>query len=174
MASVPPSPVQDSLMLHHLFPRFKFIGTTDFWLIMPSSFAHISCALPGIERSLGGLPYPNLKNYVEALLDTQNGVDLEDLIDAADLSEQWGEVNIDLDRDIDIGWAKQQNAKQREAHGEEMNSLCEDPRPRRVEWERIVRKKVHRLGYKLTSATHATRWRRHGSRDPRTRPRERF
>lgn len=78
---------------------------------MPSSFAHVSCESSGIKRSLGGLPYPNLKNYVEALLDTQSGADLEDFIDAADLSEEWGEANIDLDCDIDTEWAKQQNAK---------------------------------------------------------------
>ena len=41
--------------------RFKFIGTTDFWVIAPSSYAHISCEPSGIERSLGGLPYPSLK-----------------------------------------------------------------------------------------------------------------
>lgn len=94
MASVPPSPGRDRdrLWLHHLFARFKFIGATDFWLILPSSFAHVSCESSGIERSLGDLPYTTLKNYVEALLDTQNLVDLEDLVDAADLSKEWGEL----------------------------------------------------------------------------------
>ena len=162
-----PSPMIDTHRLLHIFPRFKHIGTIDFWLILPASYAHVSCEPSAIEKSLGGLPYPNLKNYAESLLDSQNGVDLEDLIDGMDLSEQWGEENIDLDRDIPIDWARQRNMKQMEVNGRIVSELSEEPRARRFDWGRLVRNKLPRLGYKHISATHATRWRRHGSKDPR-------
>ena len=155
-----------------MFPRFKLVGTTDFWVIHPSSYLHVSCKTQNIERSPNGLPYPKLPNYVEALLDTQNGVDLADLIDAADLSEQWGEESIKLNQDIDTAWAKQQNGMQCQIYGTVRYALSEVPEPRRVLWTQVVRKKVSRVGHKRSTATHATRWRRHGSKDPCRRLRE--
>ena len=169
--SVEPSPVRSVRMMVQLYPRFKLIDTTDFWVILPASYAHISCEPSAIEHSLGGLPYPTLKNYAECLLDTQNGTDLEDLIDAQDLSEGWGEENIDLECDIDVEWAKEQLQTQRKVHGDVISPLSVRPRPRRVDWQRLVRNKVPRLGFKRSPATHATRWRRHGSGDPRRRQR---
>lgn len=141
LAAVPPSPVKDRLRLRHMFPRFKLIGTTDFWVIHPSSYLHVSCKPQSIEKSLNGLPYPKLPTYVEALLDTQNGVDLADLIDAADLSEEWGEENIKLDQDIDTAWAKQQNDMQCQTYGTMRYALSEVPEPRRALWTRLVCRK---------------------------------
>jgi len=39
--------------------------------------------------------------YAQSLIDTKNSVDLQDLIDGMNLSEEWGEENLDLEGTTD-------------------------------------------------------------------------
>ena len=118
----------------------------------------------------GGLPYPKLPVYVQSLMDTKTGVDLEDLIDGMDLSEEWGEQNLDLEGYTDTKWLEGYFGAFREDGRDEM-FISIDPTPvsRRQMWQEFVRNKQRRMGWKYPPEVYATRFRRHGSKDPRIR-----
>lgn len=120
----------------------------------------------------GGLPYPKLEGYAQSLIDTKNELDLKDLIDGQDLSLEWGEKNLDLDGYTDSEWAKKYVDDLIEDGVDEMFIFI-DPKPisRRSLWKEFVENKQKRMGWKYSSETHATRWRRHGSEDPRSKDR---
>ena len=166
-----PSPMGGESILLRSFPRFKATNSTDFWVLVTASFAHIPCDSASIERSKGGLPYPSLTVYAKSLLDTQNGVDLEDLMDGMVLSEEWGERYLDLDEEIDVEWAKNQIAVYKRAGVGALffSSLDIEPRKRRLDWQQLSRNTEARLGFKRSRALHLTRFRRIGSQDPRSR-----
>lgn len=114
------------------------------------------------------LPYPKLHVYAQSLIDTQNGVDLEDLIDGMDLTEEWGEQNLDLEGDTDSQWA-QERGEALTADGAKFTVINPNAVPRRQYWQESVRNKKRRLGWKYSPEMYATRFRRHGSKDPRLR-----
>ena len=156
-------------VLLRTFPRFKAKKSTDFWVLVTASFAHMPCEPGNIEKSKGHLPYPSLAVYAQSLLDTQNDVDLEDLVDGMNLSEEWGEQHLDLDKDTDVQWARRQIAVYIETGIDEMFvSLDTEPRKTRVDWQRVSRNTEARIGFKKSTALYATRFRRHGSKDPRS------
>ena len=103
-------------------------------MLVTASFAHIPCDPGNIEKSKGGLPYPSLVAFAQSLLDAQNGAELEDLMDGMNLSEEWGEQNLELDEEIDVQWARGQIARYREAGVDEMFvSLNTEPKKRKVD-----------------------------------------
>jgi len=57
-------------------------------------------------RSQKGIPYPKLDVYIQSLIDTYNMVALHDVIDGSDVSEDWGEKNLELTGTIDVHWIK--------------------------------------------------------------------
>lgn len=149
------------------FPRFKVVGQCVFWVIVTASYCNLPCNTTNIVKSIGGLPYPKLSVYAQSLLDTQNGTDLEELIDGMDLSEQWGEKNLYLDADIDVEWARRRkDAVQVIGGNPAFLGLSTTPRQRRVAWQASVRRKEARMGLKKPVELYATRWRRHESQDP--------
>ena len=46
-----PLPLRRPDSLDHKYPRFKAIGRTDFWLLLPASYGHIVCEPDNIEWS---------------------------------------------------------------------------------------------------------------------------
>lgn len=58
-----------------------------------------------------GAPYPNLEVFAQSLLDTQRLVDLTDLVDGMNLTEEWGEQHLDLDKTSDVLYAEKKNEK---------------------------------------------------------------
>ena len=162
-------PVQPT-SLSHTFPRFKVIGVDLYFIIVPASDVHVNCTSSNIERSHSGVPYPKLAPFVQSALDRNDGVALCDLIDAQDLTEEWGEANLDLEGTIDVEWAKRKNTALSSSGVESVVSLCSTaPIPRSKVWERCVRNKTRRLGFKNSKELYATKYRRHGSIDPRLR-----
>ena len=151
------------------YPRFKVVGQSDFWIIVTASYCNIACESANIVKSMGGLPYPKLSVYAQSLLDTQNETDLEELIDGMDLSEEWGEENLNLDGNLDIGWAQRRKDAVRKIGGNPIFlGLSTTPKERRAAWQALVRRKRARMGVGKPAALYATRWRRHGSQDPTT------
>lgn len=107
---------------------------------------------------------------MQSLLDTKSGVDLEDLIDGMDLSEEWGEQNLDLEGHTDTEWLEGIiDALQKDGRDEMSIWIDPDPVPRRQLWQEFVQNKQRRMGWKYPPEIYATRFRRHGSKDPRTR-----
>ena len=56
----------------------------------------------------------------------RNWTDLENLVDAMYLTEQWDEDDVGLDRDIDVEWAKRQHMRQSEVPSEVIYQLTEN------------------------------------------------
>ena len=48
-----PLPLKRPDLLNHKYPRFKAIGRTDFWLLLPASYCHIVCEPNNVEWSQG-------------------------------------------------------------------------------------------------------------------------
>lgn len=48
-----PLPLRRPDLLNYKYPRFKAIGRTNFWLLLPASYCHISCEPDNIEWSQG-------------------------------------------------------------------------------------------------------------------------
>lgn len=95
-------------------------------------------------------------------------MDLEDLIDGMKPSEEWGEQNLDLEGYTDIVWLENFYEAFREDGVDEM-FISIDPTPveRRKMWKEYVGAKQRRMGWKYSKEVYATRFRRHGSGDPR-------
>ncbi|KAL4967534.1 uncharacterized protein BDV14DRAFT_197900 [Aspergillus stella-maris] len=171
-----PSPHCAPTSLNYKYPRFKSQGFMAFWVVVPESYCHIDCKPKNIEWSLGGLPYPKLHVLVQAAIDTKEGVELEDLIDGMNLTEEWGEDNIDLDGTTDTQWLENRHRAVcedfRERGLDEMLIFL-DPAPafRREIWKHSVQNKKKRLGWERSPEKYATQYRKHGSPDPRTRNR---
>ncbi|KAJ9222237.1 hypothetical protein DTO169C6_5366 [Paecilomyces variotii] len=170
-----PLPLKRPDSLNHKYPRFKAIGRTDFWLLVPASYYNIDCRPENVEWSKGGLPFPKLEVYAQSLIDIKNGVDLQDLIDAQDLSVEWGEENLNLEGSTCVEWAKRRIDALKE-DGVPAHFIFIDPTPvsRRKIWQEYVENKQKRMGWKYPPEIYATRWRRHGSKDPRTKDRPGF
>lgn len=99
-----------SQSLLHTFPRFKISGIRDFFTLIPSRDPHIICEPSNIERSQTVLPYPKLEITAQAFLDTYDELALSDLVDAMDLSTQWGHEYLDLTGTTDTDWAEWKNS----------------------------------------------------------------
>ena len=118
----------------------------------------------------GGLPYPKLPVYVQSLMDTKTGVDLEDLIDGMNLSEEWGEKNLDLEGYTDTKWLEGYfDAFQEDGCDEMFIPIDPTPVSRHQMWKEVVQNKKRRMGWKYPPEKYATRFRRHDSKDPRLR-----
>ncbi|XHG04018.1 hypothetical protein AWENTII_007302 [Aspergillus wentii] len=152
---------------YHMYPRSKASGRLDFWLLVPASSYHLTCEPANVEWSLGGLPYPKLPVFVQSCIDSKDGVGLEKLIDAMDLSEEWGEENLELDGDTDTEWLKRRVELLRADGNGRYRFINRAPVSRRKMWKEYVGNKQRRLGWKRPPEIYATQYRRHGSKDMR-------
>ena len=159
--------------LRHNHPRFKCDGTKVTCTISSSQYYHIDCDRPNIEKSPHtALPYPTLPVFAQSLLDTENMVDLEDLIDGMNLDLEWGKKNLDLSGYTDTAWKRWKvDALLEDGEDPLLIYMSRTERSRQALWERCVNKREDRLGWKYPKEIWATRFRRHGSEDPRTRKR---
>ena len=157
--------------LHHTYHRFQWPNTWVSLCIVPSTDAHIDCIAINFERSHSGLPYPKLDVFAQSLLDTNNGVDLADLIDGMDLQVDWGEQNLNLDNSTDVEWTEKQNEKIMASVDYDENRVLlqyfSGPTSRRELWQRLVAGKERRMGPELPEGWFSTRFRPINSPDPR-------
>ncbi|KAK8004100.1 hypothetical protein PG989_003819 [Apiospora arundinis] len=170
------SPIPMDLL--HIFPRFHLKGVHFLFFIVPTSDWLLGCDEAKCEMSFMGLPYPKLEYFAQSLLDTQRLGDLEDLVDGMNLSEEWGEEHLDLDRTSDVGHARWKNEQIRASIPEtpysELMEMDEYPKPLRPIWQDIVRKKKSRIGLELSKDHYHTRFCAIGRGDPRLRERTAF
>lgn len=126
--------------------RFKCVDLCLFFLLVPAREVCIDIEKKAsIVRGKTGLPFPSLPTFVQSLLDSHNLLDLEDIIDAMDLSEEWAAENgVNLP-----------------------DGSYPGPHSLKAQWERIARTKQKRMGLKYNPRIYASRYRRHRERDPR-------
>ena len=150
-------------------PRFKFLNTNLFFVIVSAHDCHIACRSVNFELGQTGMPFPRLDIFAQSLLDTNNRVDLEDLVDSMNLSMEWGEGNLDLDGTTDVAWANLKIGAL-EKEGKNMHDLNSTPESKRTIWQSTVSADRKRLGqgWKYNAAYETRFWKR-GQRDPRRR-----
>ena len=155
---------------NHLYPRYKVTGVVCFLVILSSKSCHLPCTFETIEYGQSGLPFPKLDTFAQCLLDTENGVDLDDLIDGMNLSPEWGEQHLSLSGDTDVAWAKWKNDILAQPHSGKMRFWSETPTSIRELWmkESSADRKRRGQGWKFNEAMETRFWRR-GQKDPRQR-----
>ena len=145
--------------LLHTFPRFKLKGFRFFFYLIPSDDQHLVCEPKNIELSGNNLPYPTLPILAQSFVDTLDRLSLADLIDGMDLSEEWGQENLDLSGTNDIAWATKKNAVL-EAKSRAGGSISERAVSRREIWNDSAKDRRTRGGpYKYPPDVYATRFR---------------
>ncbi|KAK2818408.1 hypothetical protein FQN49_007928 [Arthroderma sp. PD_2] len=157
----------------HIYPRFKVKGFDLSFIILPSDDYHFECTPSNIERSYKGLPYPKLAPFTQAVLDSNNMHYLTDLVDGMNLTEEWGQQNLELSGTRDIAWIRRKNAKVRRLIPDPDESCWyelpegEEGLTRKDTYENIVRTKERRIGVECPKEVYATRFCGHGDGDPR-------
>jgi len=128
------------------WPRFKVVGVQLFTLLVPADEVRFSIEQENsVVRGKTGLPFPSLPAFVQSLLDSKNLTDLADLIDGMNLDEDWAAKN-----------------------GVEVS---DQPYPEvlaspKWAWEKFTRSRHTNMGWKCDPKIYATRYRKHGDRDP--------
>lgn len=120
------------------------------------------------EWSWAGLPYPKLHLFVRSATYTRDDVALADAIDGMDLSEEWGFTNLNLTYQDDTRWAKWANEKMENTNTiATLDKIPTNAFDSKEIWHRSVAGKQRRGGWKYPKDVDATRFRMHGSKDPR-------
>ena len=160
--------------LYQTYPRFKKIGVDLRFILIPSEDCHLDCLPSKVERSQMGLPYPKLEIFAQSLLDRMEGVDLEDLVDGMNLSEEWGLENLDLDKTNDIDWINRMESKIRAALPDPSRVSMRTTRPFFLKdmWTSTVASKQRRLGPECSKDVYLTRFCTRNRGDPRLRARD--
>lgn len=123
------------------------VGTKLFVLLVPADEVRFAIDKEdSIVRGKTGLPFPSLSAFVQSLLDSKNLLDLEDIIDAMNLDDEWAAAN-------GIGISDQPYPGVQGS-------------PKRA-WEKSTRTRQTRMGWKYDPNIYATRYRTHDHRDPR-------
>ncbi|KAL5903102.1 hypothetical protein ACKVV7_011410 [Pyricularia oryzae] len=168
----PASPIMPQPMsLIHTYTRLKRVGIDVRFVLVPSFDMHIEITPENIVRSTNYLPYPKLEVLVQSLLERNDSMNLVDLVDGANLSEEWGN-SLDLEGTNDAEWIAAMNATViAMAKGpKDMRTLgCMAPTGlvnKRELWLRIVKTKEARLGWKKSLDLFATRFRLREEPDP--------
>ena len=162
------------ISLFDTYPHFKRLGYKNvFFHVITSEAAQIPCNTSNFEWRWTGLPYPKLHLFVQSAIDTYDNVALVDVIDGMDLSEEWGFANLDLSYKSDTSWSKLAIERLEKVSPTTIfNKIPFNPCDRKALWQSNVARKRTRGGWKYPKELYATRFRRHGSQDPRAKYRE--
>lgn len=135
----------------HTYSRFKGKDTDHYFILVPSRDAHIACEPSNFTRSLRGLPYPTLTVFIQSCLDTRDSLQLVDVVDGTNVSEEWGEENLQLEGTNDVAWARDLNQRGEDFDGGRFAHwgpfVPDMPWSRREMWQDAVRTKEDRLDW---------------------------
>lgn len=165
-----PWPHYDPFSLIHTYHRFKSRGIHHYFFLVPSIDMHIVCDPLNITRSLRGLPYPKLDVFIQSCLDTYNMLQLCDVIGGTNVSEEWGEKNLDLEGTNDVDWAKEKNKRGKAIGGRWARCpfAWDGRKSKREMWQSLVRTKEDRLDWTKPKNVFITQYRVIGAPDPWT------
>ena len=154
--------------LLHTFHRFKCNNVEVFFILVPSTDCCLSCEPSDICRDQDNLPYPKLEIYIQSLLASHNLVDLCDAVDGSDVSEEWGNKNLDLNTPDNHEWLRLKNQaivndSQNDSKGPLSLLQIAPIHDRRSTWKNVVQGKQSRLKFSQSPEIFATRFRLHKS-----------
>ncbi|KAE8316493.1 hypothetical protein BDV41DRAFT_562130 [Aspergillus transmontanensis] len=131
-------------------------GINHYFFLVPSVDVHIDCEPSNFIRSPRDLPYPKLDVSIQSCLDTCDLLQLYDVIDGTNVSEEWGENNLDLKGTND------------EFGGKWAHSLFAwgGQRNKREMWKSLVHTKGDRLDWTTPKDVFITQHRVIGAPDP--------
>ncbi|KAI1996044.1 hypothetical protein LOZ53_001280 [Ophidiomyces ophidiicola] len=161
-------PDYEPLSLIHTYHRFKTKGIFHYFFLVPSIDVHIDCVPSNFTRSLRGLPYPKLDVCIQSYVDTNDMVALCDIIDGTNVSEEWGDSNLDLEGTTDVQWAKAKNKRGEEFDGKLALFAWDAPKSKRELWQSLVRTKEDRLDWTKPKDIFITQYRLIDGPDPWT------
>jgi hypothetical protein len=125
---------------------------------MSSEACHLIVKSENIVFSPMGPPYPTLPVYAQSLLDSRNGVNLDDLIDSMNLTPEWGEENLNVNGTVDADWIWWKSNLARGSN----------PDSRREIWTTQTSQEAKRARQTWKyEPDRATRFRKAGRKDPR-------
>ncbi|TLD09271.1 uncharacterized protein PgNI_07409 [Pyricularia grisea] len=96
--------------LIHTYPHFKRVGINIIFVLVPSFDVHFNVKPGNITRSFNDIPFPKLEVLVQSHIERNDTINLTDLVDGADLSEEWGYENLELEGKNDGEWVAKINA----------------------------------------------------------------
>lgn len=159
---VEPWPGYDPSLVN-TYNRFKGRGIDYYFILVPSRDVHMVCEPSNFMRSLRGLPYPKLDVFIQSCLDMRNELQLCDVVDSTDVSEQWGEDHLDLEGTNDVEWARDLNKRGREFAGGKFAHWApfvpDAPKSKREMWQSKVRTKGDRLDWTKPKDVFVTQYR---------------
>lgn len=167
---IKPWPYYSPCSLIHTYHRFKSRGTDHYFILVPSIDMYIDCHPANFTRSPRGLPYPKLDVFIQSCLDTCDMLQLCDVIDGTNVSEEWGEKNLDLEGTIDVEWAEEKNKRGKEFGGKWAHAVFAwtGPKEKREMWQSLVRTKKDRLDWTKPKDIFITQYRLIDTPDPWT------
>jgi hypothetical protein len=158
----------------HTYKRYQIRGLPHTFVIVPSRDVHLDCQPDKIVRSLRGLPYPKLEDFFQSCLDRRDEVELTDLIDGTNVTDDWGETHLDLEGTHDIEWARLMKRRtdewnpQREGTAPPIDYWPTRPESKREFWKSLVQTKMDRLDWSRPPEIFLTQYRIRNSSDPWT------
>ncbi|EEH49270.2 uncharacterized protein PADG_05349 [Paracoccidioides brasiliensis Pb18] len=99
------------LSLSRSYHRYKSKVINHLFFLIPSIDVHIDYDPSDFTRSPRGLPYPKLEVFIQSCLDTYNLLQLCDVIDGTNVSEEWREKHLGLEGTNDVEWAREKNKR---------------------------------------------------------------
>lgn len=173
---IPISPVPHARIMSflHTYKRYQIRDLPHIFVIVPSRDVHLDCRPNKIVRSLRGLPYPNLEDFFQSCLDRRDEIELTDLIDGTNVTNDWGESHLDLNGSHDVEWAREMKRRtdewdpQVEGTSPPIDYWPTRPLSKREFWQELVQTKMDRLDWSRPPEIFLTQYRIRNSSDPWT------
>ncbi|KAK4184799.1 hypothetical protein QBC35DRAFT_539305 [Podospora australis] len=123
----PPTPLGTvSPLLLHLNPKYNLRGSNVTFLLIPSTDRRIFPRVGQFSSDSNGLQYPQQRQFIQSLLDTQQYTDLGKVADAQDLNMGWGYLKLrfgQLPQHL-VSWIKLKNERMIAEYGEVLGAAC--------------------------------------------------
>lgn len=158
----------------HTYKRYQIRDLPHIFVIVPSRDVHLDCRPNKIVRSLRGLPYPNLEDFFQSCLDRRDEIELTDLIDGTNVTNDWGESHLDLNGSHDVEWAREMKRRtdewdpRVEGTSPPIDYWPTRPLSKREFWQELVQTKMDRLDWSRPPEIFLTQYRIRNSSDPWT------
>lgn len=144
--------------LRHQFPTYKQKGVRFFFILAPSSACFVDPRPEFCERSHMDIPYPQDVYFVRSLIALQDPADLADMVDAQNLTLEWGNNHLDFPKLKEEAAAFAVKVNDRLKREENFTGGIDVNRDFERHWVRVVEGKDARIE-PMKRGRYITRWR---------------